>query len=231
MVDLDTYREQSLATWDKMATGWEERRDWLVEMTGHINNWVRERLDPQPGQTILDIAAGAGDLGVHIAERLGGEGRLISTDFSPQMVEVARRNGESQGVSNVQFKVLDAEKMDLGDDSVDGAVCRFGYMLMADPAAALGETRRVLRDGGSLVFVVWQGPDRNPWFAVPGMTMVQRGLLPPPEPGVPGIAAMADPDRIRELVAGAGFGEPDIEEIAFAFHYDDGTTTGTRSSS
>jgi SAM-dependent methyltransferase len=134
---------------------------------------------------------------------------------------VARRQGEARGVGNVECRVLDAERMDLDDDSVDGVVCRFGYMLMADPAAALGETRRVLRDGGPLAFAVWATADRNPWAAIPGMTLVQRGHLPPPEPTAPGIFAMGMPERIRELVAGAGFGEPEIEEIAFEFHYPD----------
>jgi SAM-dependent methyltransferase len=94
-------------------------------------------------------------------------------------------------------------------------------MLMADPAAALRETRRVLRDGGPLAFAVWAPPDRNPWAAVPGMTLVQRGHMPPPEPGAPGIFAMGDPDRIRELVTGAGFSDPQIDEIQFEFRYSD----------
>ena len=221
MVDLDEYREQSLALWDRMSSGWEDRREWLREMTRLVNDWVVDHAAPQPGQTVLDIAAGTGDLGLDIADRVGDEGRVISSDFSPEMVEVARRNGESRGAANVEYKVLDAEKMDLDDDSVDAAVCRFGYMLMADPAQALKETRRVLRDGGALAFAVWIGPDRNPWYGTPGMALVQRGVIPPPEPGAPGIAALAEPDRIRELVTAAGFSEPGLEEIPFEFHYAD----------
>jgi ubiquinone/menaquinone biosynthesis C-methylase UbiE len=146
---------------------------------------------------------------------------VISTDFAPEMVGVARRQGEARRVANVEFRVLDAQDMDLEDDSVDGVVCRFGYMLMADPAAALGETRRVLRAGGPLAFAVWATPERNPWAAVPGMTLVQRGQMPPPEPGAPGIFAMGEPARIRELVTGAGFQDPAIEEIAIEFHWAD----------
>ena len=146
---------------------------------------------------------------------------MISTDFAPEMVDVARRFGEARGLENVEYRVLDAERMDLDDDSVDGAVCRWGYMLMADPAAALKETRRVLRDGGPLAFAVWRTPDRNPWAGIPGMTLVQRGHMPAPEPGAPGIFALGEPDRIRELVTGAGFGEPELEEIAFEFRYAD----------
>jgi ubiquinone/menaquinone biosynthesis C-methylase UbiE len=220
-VDLDAYREQSLATWGEMAPGWEDRREWLMEITGRVNAWLVEKADPQPGQTVLDIAAGTGDLGFAVAERVGDGGHVISSDFSPDMIDVARRNGEARGLTNVEYRVLDAEQMDLDDGSVDGVVCRWGYMLMADPAAAFRETRRVLRDGGPLAFAVWRTPDHNPWAALPGMTLVQHGHMPPPEPGAPGMFAMGDPDRIRELVTQAGFAEPEPEEIAIEFRYAD----------
>jgi len=219
--DLDAYREQSLRTWDEMASGWEERNEWMIGFTGQVNEWIVERAAPQPGQTVLDVAAGPGDLGFRAAELVGSEGRVLSTDFAPEMVEAARRIAASRGLGNVDFRVLDAERMDLDDDSVDAAVCRWGYMLMADPAAALRETRRVLRDGGTLALAVWASPDRNPWAAMPAMTMVQRGHMQPPEPGMPGIFALADPAQIRSLVAGAGFAEPEVEEIAFDFRYED----------
>ena len=218
--DPDTYRQQSLEGWGRVAPGWEDRRQWLTDSTRLVNAWLADKVDPQPGQTILEIGAGAGDLGLQIAERVAG-GRVISSDFAPEMVEVARRQGEARGVSNVDYRVLDAERMELGDDEVDGVVCRLAYMVMADPAAALRETRRVLRSGGALAFAVWRTAERNPWQAVPGMTLVQRGHLPPPVPGAPGIFALGEPGRIRELVTGAGFGEPELEEIAFEFRYPD----------
>lgn len=218
-MDLQDYRETSLETWDEMAPGWEDRREWQLAITGALNEWLVDRVDPKPGQTVLDVAAGTGDLGFAAAKRVGDDGRLICTDFAPAMLEAARRNGERLGLSNVEYRVLDAERMDLADDSVDGVLSRWSYMLMADPAAALAETRRVLRDGGTLAFAVWQTPDRNPWAALPGMTLVQRGHMPPPEPGAPGIFAMGEADRIRELVAGAGFGESQIEELTFEWRY------------
>jgi SAM-dependent methyltransferase len=219
-MDLQEYRETSLQTWGEMASGWEERREWQLEFTGAINQWILDRVDPQPGETILDVAAGTGDLGFGAAERVGDEGGVICSDFAPEMVEAARRNGAARGLDNVEFRVLDAEKMDLADDSVDGVVSRWSYMLMADPGAALSETNRVLRDDGTLAFAVWQSPERNAWAALPGMTLVQRGHMPPPEPGAPGIFALGDPDRLRELVTGAGFADPEIEELTFEWRYD-----------
>jgi SAM-dependent methyltransferase len=221
MVDLDEYRQRSLESWGVMAEGWESRREWVMGITGLVNDWLVRKSDPQPGQTYLDVAGGTGDLSFLVAERVGDSGRVIYSDFAPEMVDVARRQGDARGAGNVEYRVLDAERMDLDDDSVDGVTCRWGYMLMADPAAALSQTRRVLRDGGPLAFAVWATPDRNPWAAIPGMTLVQRGHIPPPDPSAPGIFALGMPERVRELVTGAGFGEPEIEEIAFDFHYAD----------
>jgi|SoiMethySBSTD1v2_1073268.scaffolds.fasta_scaffold1013071_1 SAM-dependent methyltransferase len=220
-IDLDSYRKESLENWNRTAAGWETRREWVMSATAPVTNWLVEKIDAQPGETVLEIAAGTGDLGLRIAQQLGSEGRVLSTDFAPGMLDVARRQGSSLGIENVDYLVLDAEKMDLEDGSVDAAVCRFGYMLMADPAAALGETRRVLRDGGRLAFAVWSTADRNPWAAVAGMTLVKLGYMPPPEQGAPGVFALGDPSRIRELVTGAGFSEPEIEEIAFEYRYAD----------
>jgi SAM-dependent methyltransferase len=220
-VDLDQYREESLRTWDRVSTGWSEERSFLGGALGPVGDRLVERLDPQPGQTVLELAAGVGHVGFKAAERLGPEGRLISTDFAPLMVERARAYGEELGIDGVEYRVLDAESMDLDDSSVDGVLCRFGYMLMADPGAALAETRRVLRDGGRLSFAVWAEPERNLWAFLPGKAMVELGHIPPPEPGAPGIFSLADPGRITELVTGAGFGAPAIEEVEVDWGYND----------
>jgi SAM-dependent methyltransferase len=92
-------------------------------------------------------------------------------------------------------------------------------MLMADPAAALAETRRVLRRGGRLACAVFAGPEQNPWAALPSRVLQQRGHMPPPEAGAPGILALADRDRVRRLFSGAGFSEPQIEEVAFTWRF------------
>jgi ubiquinone/menaquinone biosynthesis C-methylase UbiE len=136
-IDVDEYRRNSLDAWDRFAANWERERDFFWSSTGRLGERLVERLDPKPGDTVLELAAGTGDTGFAAAERIGAEGKLISTDFAPSMVDAARRAGERAGVGNVEYRVLDAERMDLESSSVDGALCRFGYMLMADSAAAL----------------------------------------------------------------------------------------------
>src|SRR5262245_7464056 len=127
-----------------MASRWDRRRKLLQESTRAISEWLVDRLDPQPGQTILELAAGTGETGFRAAARVGANGRVISSDRSPNMVEAARRAGSDLGLANVEYRVLDSEQLELGDDSVDGVLSRFGYVLKGDPPPALREIRRVL---------------------------------------------------------------------------------------
>jgi SAM-dependent methyltransferase len=202
-----------------MASGWERRRATIESVSAPVREWLVRELAPQPGTTILELAAGPGDIGFAAAALLGEEGRLITTDFSPEMVEVARRRGAELGLRNVEYRTMDAEHLDLGDDSVDGVVCGFAYMLMADPAAALAETRRVLRPGGRLVFAVWRGPEQNPWVSIPGRVLVGRKLMTPNEPGTPGMFTMATDMRVHSLLAAAGFTHVRIDDVPIRFVY------------
>jgi SAM-dependent methyltransferase len=220
-VDLDEYRAKSLENWDQFSGNWADEHDFLHGALEGVTDALVAGVDPQPGATVLELAAGTGDVGFAVAERLGDDGKLIQTDFAPGMVETERRFASDLGLDNIDHRVLDAEKMDIEDSSVDGVVCRYGYMLMADAAAALAETRRVLRDGGRLGFAVWGPPDRNLWAFIPGFAMVEAGHLPPPEPDGPGIFAMGDPDRIRTLVKDAGFADPEVREVEVVWEYSD----------
>jgi hypothetical protein len=94
-------------------------------------------------------------------------------------------------------------------------------MLMAAPAAALAETRRVLRDGGRLSCAVFGGPQENPWAALPAWVLEELGHMPPPEAGAPGILALGDQERLRGLFTEAGFAEPQIDEVPFTWRFAD----------
>jgi SAM-dependent methyltransferase len=218
-VDADEYRRSSLQNWRTMATGWERRRADIERVAAPVSEWLVRNLEPQRGETVLELAAGPGDVGYAAAPLLGDDGCLISSDFSPEMVEVARRRAAELGLTNVEHRLIDAERIELEDDSVDGVLCRFGYMLMADPVAALAETRRVLRPGGRLALAVWREAPRNPWISVAGRVLVERGLVGPPEPGAPGMFTMASDERTRELLEGAGLAIERMEDVPVLFRY------------
>jgi SAM-dependent methyltransferase len=212
-------RQRSRAEWDAVAPGWYTQREELWKVSRPVSEWMVRKLDPQPGDTVLELAAGLGDTGLMAARLVGESGRVIVTDFAPEMVAAARRRAEELGVRNVEFRVLDAERMDLETNSVDGVLCRWGYMLIFDPAKAFAETRRVLRPGGRLAFSVWAARERNPGLSLAGTVLVELGHIPPPDPEAPGAFVMADPGRIQKLVVGAGFAEPEIEEVPFRWRF------------
>jgi ubiquinone/menaquinone biosynthesis C-methylase UbiE len=215
------FRAQSYDVWQRMAAGWDRDRQWMWEGSRGVGEWMVEALDPQPGQTILELAAGTGETGFLAAARVGDDGKLISTDFAPKMVDAARAESERLGLTNIELRQLDAEDMDLPDDSVDGVLCRWGYMLMADPGAALRETRRVLRVGGAVALSVFAAPERNPWASVPGRILVEVTGGPPPNPTAPSILAMGDPNRTRSLLDGAGFEVKRMGEVPVTWRFED----------
>ena len=215
------YRQVSFEIWQRMAGGWDRERRWLWDVSHTVGEWMVDALAPRPGQTVLELACGTGETGFAAAALVGEEGLLISTDFAPNMVEAARAESQRLGLRNVVHRELDAERMDLEDDSVDGVLCRWGYMLMGDPAAALHETRRVLRDGGALALSVWAAPERNPWATVPGRVVLEYTGAPPPDPSAPGIFAMADPKRTRSLLSAAEFEVRRMEELELSWRFED----------
>ncbi len=216
----EDYGRASYEIWQAMAAGWDRERGWLQDVSRAVSKQMLEALRPLPGQTILELAAGTGETGFAAARAIGPEGRVISTDFAPEMVAAARRESERLGLANVDHREMDAERMYLADSSVDGVLCRWGYMLMADPAAALAETRRVLRDGGRVSLSVWGAAERNPWASVPAKVLTEHTGAPAPKRNDPGIFAMADPDRVTSLLRDAGFGEPHLEEIEVSWRFE-----------
>jgi ubiquinone/menaquinone biosynthesis C-methylase UbiE len=220
--ELEAARDAALATWEAMAPGWDRRREFLRNFSQPVTDWMVRELDAQAGETILELAAGTGEIGFEAAGTIGDTGRLITTDFASGMVEVARRRARERGVSNVEFRVLDATQNGLASGSVDGILCRWGYMLMPDAPAALAESRRVLRPGGRLVLSVMGGPAENPWAAGVSRALVELGLTPPMDPKAPGgLFSLSDPDELRRLLGEAGFRDVRIEEIEFLFVFSD----------
>jgi ubiquinone/menaquinone biosynthesis C-methylase UbiE len=214
--DLDERQRES---WRRGAQGWERRQGSLREKSAPVAKWLVEAIDPRPGERVLELAAGPGETGFMIARRLGPEGRLLSTDQAPQMVEVARRRAAELGLTNVDFAVIDAQRLDLEDGAFDAALCRWGYMLMADPDEAIRRTRLALRDGGRLAMATWDRPDRNMWMAAPVLVLVGQGAMPPPNPADPSPFALPDPADLERRLRSAGFSEARSDRVEYVHRY------------
>jgi SAM-dependent methyltransferase len=216
----DDYREESRKRWGDQAAGWEAQRDLVRTATMPVSAWMIDAIDPQPGQTVLELAAGTGDTGLLAAELIEPGGTLICSDFSPEMLAAARRRAEELGIENVRFKQIDAEtSIDVEAASIDGVLCRWGYMLMADPETALRQTRRVLKPGARLALAAWSGPDDNPWSVLPMLAMVERGVIEPPDPSAPGPFTWGEEGLIAQQLDAAGFTEHHVEPLDFPMAY------------
>jgi ubiquinone/menaquinone biosynthesis C-methylase UbiE len=207
--------------WDSQARNWYRLRDAMLSASRPVHEWLVEHLEPRDGQRVLEIAAGPGDTGFLAAPRLGS-GRLLSTDLAPAMVDAARRRGAELGIENADYRTLDAQATELPDASFDGIICRWGFMLMPDPDAALRECRRVLEPGGRLVFAVFTGPEENPFASLPARVLIEAGHLPRPTAGwQPGILALGDRTRLQALVDDAGFSSAHVEAVDMTWRFAD----------
>src|SRR3954447_337773 len=216
-MDPETFRLQSRESWESAAPGWAARADAFEHDTLPVSRSLVDHLSPQPGHTVLELAAGTGDTGFLAAELVKPGGKLISTDGAEAMVEVARRRAVELGIDNVEHKAMEAEWIDLPAASVDGVLCRWGYMLLADPEAALRETRRVLKSGGRLALAAWDAPEHNPWSALIGAELAARGLVERGGPDDPGMFAFAPPGRAQGLLDAAGFEDVVVDAVDFEF--------------
>jgi ubiquinone/menaquinone biosynthesis C-methylase UbiE len=218
VIDPEEEREAARARWEAIAPGWESGADGYQQGALPVAHWMVEHLAPQPGQTILELAAGRGDVGFLAAELLHPGGKLILTDGAEAMVEVAKRHGEALGVRDiVEYKPMELEWIDAKLATIDGILCRFGYQHAVDPEAALREARRVLKPGGKVVLAVWSPPAENVWLSALPEAFEELGLAEPAAPDAPGAFALSDRARLSDLLEDAGFDDPVIEPIDLVF--------------
>jgi SAM-dependent methyltransferase len=219
MDDADAFRDEALRQWEGAAAGWEAQRGAFQGVLQPVSIRMIDHVGLQAGHTVLELAAGPGDTGLLAAELVRPGGRVLLTDAAEGMIRAAARRAEELGIDNVETRVMQAEWLDLATASVDAVLCRFGYMLLADPGASLRETRRVLRHGGSLALAAWTAAQDNPWLSAIGASFVELGHAEPPPPGDPGPFAFGEPGRIEALLDEAGFEDVLVETVDLTFRF------------
>ncbi len=194
------------AQWDAAAPGWNAH-------TADINAWLRRptaamclMAGVNAGSRVLDVAAGAGDQTLAVAERVGPHGHVLATDLSPAIVALAQHNASRAGLGQVRTRVADGEDLGVPAASFDAAICRLGLMFFADPLQGLREMHRALRPGGGLCTMVFSRPERNPCLTTLMSTALKHAGLPPRDPALPGgLLSLGQPGRVDALFRQAGF--------------------------
>jgi ubiquinone/menaquinone biosynthesis C-methylase UbiE len=214
MIDVEERRGQLHGMWESVAGSWDEHQGFVDARSAAITEQLLQLASPAPGERVLELACGAGGVGIAAAQRVGETGEVVLSDVAPAMVAIAAARVAELGLRNVRARVLDLEEIDEPDAVYDVAVCREGLMFVVDPARAARELRRVLRPGGRVAIAVWGPRERNPWLGVLFDAVSAELGAPVPPPGVPGPFSLDDAGRLEALLAGAGFSAVDVQEVS-----------------
>lgn len=199
------FKQTTRDQWNSAAEAWDRWGPLLHRWLGPSTQAMFDMIGLQAGDTVLDVAAGAGEQSVAAAKRVGPSGKVLATDISPDILEFAQRAAESAGLSNIETSVQDGESLDVPEGAFDVAISRVGLIYFPDQQQALQGIRRALKNGGKLGAVVYSTPENNKFFSVPVGIIRRRAELPPPQPGQPGPFSLGSPGVIEEVFQRAGF--------------------------
>ncbi len=217
--DQQAFKATVRTQWDAAACGWDAH-------STDIRAWLRTATDAMiamagvaEGSRVLDVAAGAGDQTLDLAERVGPRGAVMATDLSPAIVARACERAKRAGFKHVECRVADGEDLRVAAASFDAAVCRLGLMFFPDPLQGLREMHRALRPGGGASTVVFSAPDRNPCLKILMVTALRHAGLPPRDPFTPGsLFSLGRAGHIETLFRQAGFRDVATTTMEAVFH-------------
>ena len=194
----------TLQEWRETAAYWAKHHHTIRTMFVPLTNALIEQAGIIQGQSVLDVAGGAGEPSLTIAETVGIEGSVMCTDAVAEMVEVAETEAVSRGLENVKFRQCTADSLPFPGDSFDVVVCRLGVMFFPDPLAGLREMLRVTKPGGCMALVVWAKSELNPYSCAVTEAVSRHVEIPPVDPNAPGAFRFAEPGKLARIISDAG---------------------------
>jgi len=194
------------------SNAWVTLQPLLDRLYQPISEAILAQVPVASDARVLDIGCGPGATTVQMARRLT-DGLCLGVDVSEPLLALARERAETEGLTSADFLLADAQTAAF-DAPFDALISRFGVMFFPDPRAAFANLRDALKSGGRLSFACWRGPEDNPLAGLPDT--IARPLIPdlsaPPTSG-PGRFAFADPDKVRDILDGAGWSHIEITPL------------------
>jgi SAM-dependent methyltransferase len=188
---IQQHNERPAAVWSAGGADYDEISRGIADSIEHCVL----RLNPQPGERILDLSTGTGWTS-RVVARHGAT--VTGVDIARDLLDAARANAEAENL-RIDYRLGDAEDLPFEDGAFDAVVSTFGIMFASRPDAAAAELARVCRAGGRIALTTWAS-DGN----VLEMFNVMRPYMPPPpSPAPPSPFEWGRPERIRELLGSA----------------------------
>ena len=218
--DGDAFKASTLEQWQGVAEAWHRWVPVMAEWFAPMTELMFDMAEIGEGHRVLDLAAGDGDQSISAAHRVGPAGLVLSTDIASNLVEYAQASAQAAGLTQMRAQVMDAERLDVDDESFDAVISRNGLMFLPHLDRALAEVRRVLRPGGRVAAVVFSTPERSPFFSLPVGVIRRRLGLPAPQPGQPGPFSLGADGVLADAFTAAGFADVRIEAVSTPWRMD-----------
>src|ERR1041384_4952656 len=196
--------DEMLEGWRETAQYWTKYSDTIAKMFAPLTEALIERAGIREGQTVLDVAGGAGEPSLTIAERVGPNGSVMCTDAVAEMVEAAQREANRRGLKNMQFRQCTADSLPFRENSFDVVVSRLGVMFFRDSVGAMREMLRVAKPGGSLTFAVWWKSEVNPFCYLVSGVMDKHVKAAEADPDAPNAFRFAETGKLSGVMKQAG---------------------------
>lgn len=199
--------------WDKAAEYYED--SWKDQLKP-AQDKLMEMANLQPGEKVLETACGTGLVSFRIAEILKPDGKVIATDISDGMIEIAKSEAEKKDIRNVDFLRMDAENLELEADTFDAAICSLGLMYVPDPVESLKEMNRVLKTGERAVVAIWGERKKCGWADI--FPIVDKRVA---SDVCPLFFQQGTGNTLERSFEKAGFEEIEVERFSATLHYPD----------
>jgi SAM-dependent methyltransferase len=193
-----------------MGAKWLANIDRFESMIAPVGEAFLKRAAFRPGERVIDIGCGGGGTSIAIGAEVAPDGSVLGLDISPDLIAFATTRAATAGAANVSFVQADASAATPPGAPFDRLFSRFGSMFFAEPGAAFGNLKSLIRPGGRADLAVWAPARDNLWIAAMMGVLGRHLELPAPVPRAPGPFALDDPDYIHALLGGAGFVDIDI---------------------
>lgn len=208
------YKETTREQWESAAKAWNDWGPFLRSWLGPATEIMLDMARIGPGVRVLDVAAGAGDQTLQVADRIGPTGFVCATDISPNILVFAAQNAANAGHENIKTRVMDGENLDVPEAAFDAVISRVGLIYFPDQQKALAGMKRALKPGGRVAAIVYSTAENNKFFSIPVSIIRQRVNLPPPLPGQPGPFSLGNPGILEQEFRKAGLRDVESRTVS-----------------
>ena len=211
-------RAQVAAAFNRVAAGYDNS---ALRFFPFCADRLIVRLNPARGAKILDVATGTGVVAMAAMQAVGHEGRVMAIDLAEGMLDRLQEKIDKFGIPNIDLHVMDAAALEFRSEYFDHVVCSFGIFFLPDMSVGLREWTRVTKPGGRILFTVFGKQAFQPMMELFIRRIENYGVNAPDKDAPFAAMRLADPERCRDLLSGAGLKDIEVHTEQLGYHLKD----------